>query len=155
MKARTRQDVLFGNVCRADVPLWLDALNRFLLLYLVPVLSSCGDSVFGGGSQLEELGLLKMDYLGLRTLTIIDRCVRNIEKLGGTPPDLEDLPMSDPRTYELLMAGDTLGVFQLESRRAESFRILWWSSTRGTRPGGHRPLVWMCRPAASMPRMKP
>lgn len=65
--------------------------------------------------QLEELGLLKMDYLGLRTLTIIDRCVRNIEKLGGTPPDLEDLPMSDPRTYELLMAGDTLGVFQLES----------------------------------------
>jgi DNA polymerase III subunit alpha len=65
--------------------------------------------------QLEELGLLKMDYLGLRTLTIIDRCLANIAKMGGTPPDIENLPAGDPTTYKLLMAGDTLGVFQLES----------------------------------------
>ncbi|MBK7878041.1 MAG: DNA polymerase III subunit alpha [Planctomycetes bacterium] len=66
-------------------------------------------------TQLEELGLLKMDYLGLRTLTILEKTLRNIEKQGGTPPDLDNLPEKDPKTYQLLMAGDTLGVFQLES----------------------------------------
>ncbi len=66
-------------------------------------------------TQLEELGLLKMDYLGLRTLTILERTLGNIAKEGGTPPDLDRLPEGDPRTYALLMSGDTLGVFQLES----------------------------------------
>ena len=65
--------------------------------------------------QLEELGLLKMDYLGLRTLTILQRALDNIAATGGTPPDLDDLPAGDPATYRMLMAGDTLGVFQLES----------------------------------------
>ena len=65
--------------------------------------------------QLEELGLLKMDYLGLRTLTILARALENIKKQGGTPPDLDELPAGDPATYELFAAGDTLGVFQLES----------------------------------------
>ena len=66
-------------------------------------------------TQLEDLGLLKMDYLGLRTLTILDRALRNLEKLGIAPPDLDTLPYDDPATYELLHTGDTLGVFQLES----------------------------------------
>lgn len=67
------------------------------------------------GPTLEELGLLKMDYLGLRTLTILKKGLENVEAMGGTPPDLENLPAGDPATYKLLMAGDTLGVFQLES----------------------------------------
>jgi DNA polymerase-3 subunit alpha len=66
-------------------------------------------------AQLEDLGLLKMDYLGLRTLTILEKTLVNIRKQGGTAPDLDHLPEKDPRTYQLLMAGDTLGVFQLES----------------------------------------
>jgi DNA polymerase-3 subunit alpha len=65
--------------------------------------------------QLEDLGLLKMDYLGLRTLTILDKTLRNIAEAGGTPPDLEALPASDPDVFALLVRGDTLGVFQLES----------------------------------------
>ena len=65
--------------------------------------------------QLEELGLLKMDYLGLRTLTIIDRCLENIRRRGIEPPVVDELPLDDPKVFELLMAGDTLGVFQLES----------------------------------------
>ncbi|MCB9914410.1 MAG: DNA polymerase III subunit alpha [Planctomycetes bacterium] len=65
--------------------------------------------------QLEELGLLKMDYLGLRTLTILSRALANIAKQGGTPPDLDTLPLDDRKTYELLMSGETQGVFQLES----------------------------------------
>jgi len=65
--------------------------------------------------QLEELGLLKMDYLGLRTLTILYRALANIEKQGGVAPDLAELPEGDPATYKMLTEGDTLGVFQLES----------------------------------------
>ena len=65
--------------------------------------------------QLEELGLLKMDYLGLRTLTIIDRCLSYLGRLGVEAPDPDDLPQGDRQTYDMLMAGDTLGVFQLES----------------------------------------
>ncbi len=65
--------------------------------------------------QLEELGLLKMDYLGLRTLTIIDKCLQNIRRRGLEAPVMDELPLDDPKVFELLMAGDTLGVFQLES----------------------------------------
>jgi len=65
--------------------------------------------------QLEELGFLKMDYLGLRTLTILDRALANIRKQGLEPPDLDDLPAGDAATYAMLTSGDTLGVFQLES----------------------------------------
>jgi DNA polymerase-3 subunit alpha len=65
--------------------------------------------------HLEELGLLKMDYLGLRTLTILDRALANIKLLGDEPPDLEDLPENDAKVFEFLTSGDTLGVFQLES----------------------------------------
>src|SRR6185369_9117419 len=66
-------------------------------------------------TQLEALGLLKMDYLGLRTLTILEKALRNIAKEGGIPPDLDRLPEGDPATYAMLGKGDTLGVFQLES----------------------------------------
>ncbi len=65
--------------------------------------------------QLEDMGLLKMDYLGLRTLTILSRGLANIAKQGGTPPDLDNLPLDDKKTYELLMSGETQGIFQLES----------------------------------------
>lgn len=65
--------------------------------------------------ELEELGLLKMDYLGLRTLTIIQRCLDNIRAMGDKVPDIENLPAGDEATYKLLVSGDTLGVFQLES----------------------------------------
>jgi DNA polymerase-3 subunit alpha len=65
--------------------------------------------------QLEELGLLKMDYLGLRTLTIIERCLDNIRRRGLEAPIVDELPLDDPGVFPLLMAGDTLGVFQLES----------------------------------------
>ncbi len=65
--------------------------------------------------QLEDLGLLKMDYLGLRTLTILARTLQNVERAGCVPPDLDRLPAQDPATFALLNRGDTLGVFQLES----------------------------------------
>ncbi|SDY81810.1 DNA polymerase-3 subunit alpha [Micromonospora pattaloongensis] len=62
----------------------------------------------------ESLGLLKMDFLGLRNLTIIDDAVKNIEINHGKKVDLLALPLDDKPTYELLSRGDTLGVFQLD-----------------------------------------
>jgi len=62
----------------------------------------------------ETLGLLKMDFLGLRNLTVLDDCLRNIASNRGETIVLEDLTLDDPATYELLSRGDTLGVFQLD-----------------------------------------
>ncbi|PZQ91699.1 MAG: DNA polymerase III subunit alpha [Leifsonia xyli] len=62
----------------------------------------------------EALGLIKMDFLGLRNLTIIDDALDNIEANRGFRPVLEDLALDDTAAYELLARGDTLGVFQLD-----------------------------------------
>lgn len=62
----------------------------------------------------ETLGLLKMDFLGLRNLTIIDDALENIELNGKPKLVIEDVALDDPTTYELLARGDTLGVFQLD-----------------------------------------
>ncbi|MGG3924362.1 DNA polymerase III subunit alpha, partial [Geobacillus thermodenitrificans] len=64
---------------------------------------------------LEALGLLKIDFLGLRTLTLLGQMVRLIERQTGKPFDVRTLPLDDEKTYALLSAGDTSGVFQLES----------------------------------------
>lgn len=63
----------------------------------------------------EEFGLLKMDFLGLRTLTILDDATKLVTNSGGVAPDLDNLDLEDGKTYELLRAADTEGVFQLES----------------------------------------
>ena len=62
----------------------------------------------------EAIGLLKMDFLGLRNLTVIGDAIENIKLNRGVDLDLDTLPMDDPKTYELLARGDTLGVFQLD-----------------------------------------
>ncbi|WP_456786384.1 DNA polymerase III subunit alpha [Cellulomonas sp. P5_C5] len=62
----------------------------------------------------EALGLIKMDFLGLRNLTILDDALENIEMNGKPAIKIEEVPLDDPATYELLGRGDTLGVFQLD-----------------------------------------
>ncbi len=64
---------------------------------------------------VEKIGLVKFDFLGLRNLTVIDHTLELIRQQGKTPPDLGDLDFNDQATYRLLAAGDTTGVFQLES----------------------------------------
>jgi DNA polymerase-3 subunit alpha len=66
-------------------------------------------------TELEEVGLLKVDFLGLKTLTILTEAVRLIQKVHGTEIDLAKIPLDDAKTFELMTTGDTLGVFQLES----------------------------------------
>ncbi|MBI9115452.1 DNA polymerase III subunit alpha [Sanguibacter suaedae] len=64
--------------------------------------------------KCEELGLIKMDFLGLRNLTILDDALENIVMNGKEPVELETLTLDDPATYALLGRGETLGVFQLD-----------------------------------------
>ena len=62
----------------------------------------------------ESIGLLKMDFLGLRNLSVLDDCLLNITANAGATVDLSTLPLDDKKTYELLGKGETLGVFQLD-----------------------------------------
>ena len=64
---------------------------------------------------VEQLGLLKMDFLGLRNLDVIEDALDIIERSDGERPDMTALPLDDPGTYEMLARGDSVGVFQFES----------------------------------------
>ncbi len=64
---------------------------------------------------VEQLGLLKMDFLGLRNLDVIEDALDIIERSSGARPDMATLPLDDEPTYEMLSAGDSIGVFQFES----------------------------------------
>lgn len=70
---------------------------------------------------LEDLGLLKMDFLGLRTLTVLDHAVKSIRRNQGIELDLCSIPLTDSRSYEILSRGETMGIFQLESDWVQSF----------------------------------
>ncbi len=66
-------------------------------------------------NPIEELGLLKMDFLGLSNLTIINNALRLIKKVYGETIDINNIPLDNDKTFELLARGDTTGVFQFES----------------------------------------
>jgi len=63
----------------------------------------------------EMTGLIKFDFLGLKTLTVIDKAVKHIKADIGTELDIDTLPLDDIKTYKLLCSGDSMGIFQLES----------------------------------------
>ena len=67
------------------------------------------------GHVVESVGLIKMDFLGLITLTIIKECLRNIKKAQGIDIDIDHIPIDDPETYKLFQEGRTVAVFQFES----------------------------------------
>jgi DNA polymerase-3 subunit alpha len=64
---------------------------------------------------IEQIGLLKMDFLGLRNLDVIEDALDIIERSSGERPDMVTLPLDDPKTYEMMARGDSIGVFQFES----------------------------------------
>jgi len=84
---------------------------------LVPLQRMNGDEVVCQFDMNDSatVGLVKMDFLGLRNLTVINDCLRNIERSRGEKLNLDNLTFDDPATYELLGNADTNGVFQLES----------------------------------------
>jgi DNA polymerase-3 subunit alpha len=79
-----------------------------------------GDKVYRTVTQftmkpIEEIGLLKMDFLGLRNLDVIEDALDIIERSTGERPDMTTLPLDDVKTYEMMARGDSVGVFQFES----------------------------------------
>ena len=67
------------------------------------------------GSVIEDVGLIKMDFLGLKTLSIIKETIRNIKKSKGIDVDIDAIPIDDEKTYALFCEGDTVATFQFES----------------------------------------
>ena len=72
-------------------------------------------------NTLEELGILKMDFLGLRTLTVIQNAVKEIERIHGISIDIDNINQKEPEVYQLIAQGKTEGVFQLESPGMKQF----------------------------------
>jgi len=96
-----------AGVVISDKPMW-----EYLPLYL----GKKGEVVTQYDmKRVEQAGLIKFDFLGLKTLTVIQNTLKLAKYNQKTVPDLETLPLDDPKTFELLSRGDTQGVFQLES----------------------------------------
>ncbi len=85
---------------------------------IIPVLTSKESELLitqFEGKEIENAGVIKMDFLGLKTLTIIRDCLRLIEENHGVKVDIENVPLEDPKTFELYQRGETNGTFQFES----------------------------------------
>jgi len=114
-----------------DVAMQLEGLSRHAsthaagvvisdkpLMERVPLIRGAdGEAVTGFDMQsLEKTGLLKMDFLGLKTLTVIEETIKIIERTQSKKLNMATLPLNDKKTFNLLAKGETIGVFQLESR---------------------------------------
>ncbi|MBI4972608.1 MAG: DNA polymerase III subunit alpha [Candidatus Omnitrophica bacterium] len=113
-----------------DTALSLEGLNRHASIHAagvviadkpldnyMPLFKSADDQVTTGYSMgiLEKIGLLKVDFLGLRTLTVIDQTLNLIKETQSKDIDIENIPLDEPKTYKLLCSAQTIGVFQVES----------------------------------------
>ena len=109
----------------ADLPRHLSIHNGGMLITALPLIDTVpieratmpGRNVVQFDKRdIEDLGLIKMDLLGLRTLSLIKDCVAMIDELHAVRLDLGTIPLEDPAVYDLLCEVDTIGVFQVESR---------------------------------------
>ncbi|ACK42665.1 MULTISPECIES: DNA polymerase III subunit alpha [Dictyoglomus] len=107
-----------GNARHASIHAAGIVISKDPLMEYVPLQVMNGNDVVTQFpmTNLEELGLLKMDFLGLRTLTVIYDTVKKIKENYGIEIDISNISLTDEKVYELLQKGDTIGVFQLESR---------------------------------------
>jgi DNA polymerase-3 subunit alpha len=93
-------------------------ISRDNLTEYIPIMTSKESKLFitqFDGSYIEKVGMLKMDFLGLKTLAIIRDALNNIRATHGTGVDIETIPFDDASTYELFSQGRTTGIFQFES----------------------------------------
>ncbi len=114
-----------------DVAMQLEGLSRHAsthaagvvisdkpLMERIPLTRGAENEIVTGFDMesLEKTGMLKMDFLGLKTLTVIDSTVKIIKRTRGVDLDITNLPLDDKKTFKLLADAETIGVFQLESR---------------------------------------
>lgn len=102
-----------SSVHAAGVVITPGPLTDFIPLYKSPSAGEVTTQVDMNG--LEDLGLLKMDFLGLRTLTVIDKTIRMIKDNHNIAVDIEKLDLTDEATFKLFASGKTVGIFQFES----------------------------------------
>jgi len=108
LEGLTRQD----SIHAAGVVIGREKLSRYLPLQKKP---STGVVTQFHMGAVTDIGLLKMDFLGLRTLTVIDNTVKHIKRLHGVDVDVDNLPLDDEKTFKMLKKGESIGIFQLES----------------------------------------
>ena len=120
--------MLEGNVRNTGVHACGVIIGRDAITDWVPV-STADDKETGEkmlvtqyeGSVIEDTGLIKMDFLGLKTLSIIKEAVENIRQTRHIDLDIDSIPIDDPKTYELYSAGRTTGTFQFESAGMQKY----------------------------------
>lgn len=93
-------------------------ISRDPLMETIPVMNTADESLMTtqyDGHHVEPIGLLKMDFLGLKTLTVLKECLANVKHRHGIDIDIDAIPIDDAKAYELFSRGDTTGIFQFES----------------------------------------
>ncbi|MCU0462174.1 MAG: DNA polymerase III subunit alpha [Bacteroidales bacterium] len=111
-------EVLEGSVRQTGVHACGIIIGKDSLDNYIPICTAKDTDLYAtqyDGSHVESVGLLKMDFLGLKTLSIIKDALENIKKSKGIAIDVEHLPLNDIKTFELFSNGETTGIFQFES----------------------------------------
>jgi DNA polymerase III subunit alpha len=111
-------EVLEGSVRQTGVHACGIIISKESLDNYIPLCTAKDTELYAtqyDGSHVESVGLLKMDFLGLKTLSIIRDAVDNIKKSKGIDIDIDKLPLDDKKTFELFSNGETTGIFQFES----------------------------------------
>ena len=109
---------LSGSVRQSGVHACGVIISRDPLTETIPVMPTDKESLLTtqyDGHYVEPIGLLKMDFLGLKTLTVLKACLASIQEFRGVEIDIDSIPMDDKETFELFARGDTTGLFQFES----------------------------------------
>jgi DNA polymerase-3 subunit alpha len=111
-------EVLEGSVRQTGVHACGIIIGKDALDNYIPLCTAKDTELYAtqyDGSHVESVGLLKMDFLGLKTLSIIKDAIENIKKSKGIDIDIETIPLDDTVTFELFSNGETTGIFQFES----------------------------------------
>lgn len=111
-------EVLEGSVRQTGVHACGIIIGKDSLDNYIPLCTAKDTDLYAtqyDGSHVESVGLLKMDFLGLKTLSIIKDALENIKKSRGVDIDIDHLPLEDKKTFELFSNGETTGIFQFES----------------------------------------
>ncbi|MEG1738115.1 MAG: DNA polymerase III subunit alpha [Odoribacter sp.] len=111
-------EILEGSIRQTGVHACGILISRDPLTDHIPIMPTEGESLMTtqyDGHFVEPIGLIKMDFLGLRTLSIIKTCLENIKISKHLIVDEDEIPLDDPETFELFSRGDTTGLFQFES----------------------------------------
>ena len=109
---------LQGSVRQPGVHACGILISRDPLIDSLPIMPTEGESLMNtqyDGHFVEPIGLLKMDFLGLKTLTVFKECLATIKEVRGEEVDLSSIPLDDPATFRVFQRGDTTGLFQFES----------------------------------------